>query len=127
VHPSALAFFHAPSDLCGTEGISSEQICAVPSWQGDAGRYDCVFIETDAAALGMLGLDITQVNEFLSFTHNSITYPCALVSWFSRIGDKPDNNMHMWMLQADFDDDECTERHCSVILIDAIVRAAHLM
>ncbi|KAF7971987.1 hypothetical protein HWV62_19335 [Athelia sp. TMB] len=26
VHPSALAFFYAPSDLCGTEGISSERI-----------------------------------------------------------------------------------------------------
>ncbi|KZP08510.1 hypothetical protein FIBSPDRAFT_901232 [Athelia psychrophila] len=127
VHPSALAFFHAPSDLCGTEGIASERIRAVPSWQGGAGRYDCVFIETNADAPGMLGLDIAQVNAFLSFTHNSITYPCALVSWFSRIGDKPDDNTHMWMLQADFDDDEGTERHCSVISIDAILRAAHLM
>lgn len=127
VHPSALAFFHAPSDLCGTEGISSERIRAVPSWQGGAGRYDCIYVETNAEAPGMLGLDVAQVNAFLSFTHDTILYPCALVSWFSRIGDKPDNNTHMWMLQADFEDDESTVRHCSVISINSIIRAAHLM
>ncbi|KZP09744.1 hypothetical protein FIBSPDRAFT_963695 [Athelia psychrophila] len=127
VHPSALAFFHAPSDLCGTEGISSERIRAVPSWQGGAGRYDCVFIETDANAPGMRGLDVAQVKAFLSFTYNSIAYPCALVSWFSRLGDKPDVTTGMWMLEADFRDDDETERHCSVISMDTIVRGAHLM
>ncbi|KZP07929.1 hypothetical protein FIBSPDRAFT_914383 [Athelia psychrophila] len=127
VHPSALAFFHAPSDLCGTEGISSERIRAVPSWQGGAGRYDCVFVETNPDAPGMLGLDVAQVNAFLSFTHNSELYQCALVSWFSRIGEKPDDTTHMWMLQGDFNDEEEAERHCAVISIDSILRAAHLM
>lgn len=127
VHPSALAFFHAPSDLCGTEGISSERIRAVPSWQGGAGRYDCVFVETDPDAPGMLGLDVAQVKAFLSFSHHAKRYECALISWFSRIGEKPDDTTHMWMVQSDFNDDERTERHCSVISVDSIVRAAHLM
>ncbi|KZP16263.1 hypothetical protein FIBSPDRAFT_749065 [Athelia psychrophila] len=127
VHPSALAFFHAPSDLCGTEGISSERIRAVPSWQGGDGRYDCVFVETDPDAPGMLGLDVAQVKSFLSFSHHGKQYQCALISWFSRIGEKPDDTTHMWMLEPDFDDDERTERHCSVISVDSIVRAAHLM
>ncbi|KZP07564.1 hypothetical protein FIBSPDRAFT_965518 [Athelia psychrophila] len=127
VHPSALAFFYAPSDLCGTEGISSERIHAVPSWQGGDGRYDCVFIETDANAPGMRGLDVAQVKAFLSFTHKSVTYPCALVSWFSRLGDKPDETTGMWILEADFDDDDERECHCSVISMDTIVRGAHLM
>lgn len=127
VHPSALAFFYAPSDLCGTKGISSERIRAVPSWQGGPGRYDCVLIETDPDAPGMLGLDVAQVNAFLSFTHKSKQYRCALVSWFSRIGEKADTNTKMWMLQADFNDHRGTEHHCSVISVDSIVRAAHLM
>lgn len=75
----------------------------------------------------MLGLDVAQVKAFLSFTHNSTTYPCALVSWFSRLGDKPDDTTRMWMVEADFEDEDETERHCSVISLDAIVRGAHLM
>ena len=127
VHPSALAFFHAPSDLCGTEGISSERIRAVPSWQGGAGRYDCVFVETDPDAPGMLGLDVAQIRAFLSFTHQSEVYHCALVSWYSRLGNQPDESTHMWMLEADFHDEAETERHFSVISVDTIVRAAHLI
>lgn len=127
VHPSALAFFRAPSDLCGTKGISSERIRAVDTWQKGAGRYDCIFVETDPNALGMLGLDVSQVKAFLSFSFESKLYQCALVSWFSRIGDKPDDTTGMWMVQADFEDDAKTERYCSVIPIDSIVRAAHLM
>lgn len=75
----------------------------------------------------MLGLDVAQVHAFLSFTHDSKLYQCALVSWFSRLGDKPDDTTHMWMLQGDFNDPEKTERHCAVISIDSILRAAHLM
>ncbi|KAF7965884.1 hypothetical protein HWV62_41018 [Athelia sp. TMB] len=127
VHPSALAFFHAPSDLCGTEGITSERIRAVPSWQGEMGRYDCVYVETNADAPGMLGLDVAQVKAFLSFTHRSISYSCALVSWFSKIGDKPDDTTCMWMLQGDFHDQDNTQRRCSVISVDSILRAAHIM
>ena len=124
IHPSALAFFHAPSDLCGTEGISSERIRAVPIWQGGTGRYDCVYITTSDAP-GMLGLDVAQVDAFLSFTHQSKKYQCALVSWFSRIGNQPDSNTGMWMVHADIN--EQRERYRSVISLDSIVRAAHLI
>lgn len=127
VHPSAVAVFHAPSDLCGTQGLSSERIRAVSSWQGGAGRYDCIFIETDPDAAGMLGLDVAQVKAFLSFTHGSQVYNCALVSWFSRLGDEPDEVTRMWMLEAAFEDDDEKERHCSVISMDSVVRAAHLI
>ncbi|KAF7971583.1 hypothetical protein HWV62_20746 [Athelia sp. TMB] len=127
VHPSALAFFHAPSEICGTEGISSERIRAVSSWQGGAGRHDCVFVETDPDAPGMLGLDVAQVRAFLSFTHRSKVYHCALVSWYSRLGNQPDESTRMWMLEADFHDEAETERHLSVISVDTMVRAAHLI
>lgn len=127
VHPSALAFFRAPSDLCGIKGISSERIRAVQTWQKGDGRYDCIFVETDPNALGMLGLDVAQVKAFLSFSFESRLYQCALVSWFSRFGDRPDDATGMWMLQADFEDDAEMHRYCSVIPIDSIVRAAHLV
>lgn len=135
VHPSAVAVFHAPSDLCGTQGLSSERIRAVSSWQGGAGRYDCIFVETDPIALGMLGLDVAQVKAFLSFTYGSRVYNCALVSWFSRLGEKPDETTRMWMLEAAYDDedheddnrDNEKQRYNSIISMDSVVRAAHLI
>lgn len=127
VHPSAVAVFHAPSDLCGTQGLSSERIRAVSSWQGGAGRYDCIFVVTDESMPGMLGLDVAQVGAFLSFGHGSQVYNCALVSWFSRLGEAPDEATRMWMLEAAYRDDDESQRYCSVISMDSVVRAAHLM
>lgn len=75
----------------------------------------------------MQGLDVAQVKAFLSFTHEQTTYHCALVAWFSRCGDEPDETTRMWMLEADFTDNNETERYCSVISIDTIVRAAHII
>ena len=83
VYPSSVSTFYTPSDLCGTQGICHECICAVESWRQGHGRYDCVFVNTDPAAQGMLGLHVAHVHLFFLFTFCGKFYPCALVHWFS--------------------------------------------
>lgn len=129
IYPSARATFYAPSDLCGTGGMSYERIRAVPSWKKGPPRYDCVFVETDPDAMGMAGLDIARVRLFFSFTYRGVFYPCALVEWFSRFGDGPDEDTNMWVVTPDIDEDSdnAARRTVSVIHIDTILRAAHLL
>ena len=61
IYTSTVSTFYAPSDVSGTGGMCCEQIHATNAWQNGPGRYDCVFINTDASAEGMLGLDIDRV------------------------------------------------------------------
>ena len=121
-YSSALATFHAPSDISGIGGMRRERIRAVKSWRNGPGRYDTIFVNTDSSADGMRGLDVARVQLFFSFYYHGVEYPCALVHWFSRVGDSPDEHTDMWVVRPD--DDEIPP---SIIHIDSIVRAAHLL
>jgi hypothetical protein len=55
----------------------------------------------------------------------STAYPCALVTWFSVIGDEPCPDTGMWHVKPDFD--ENGKRTTSVIHLDSILRGAHLI
>lgn len=123
--PSAVATFYSPSDVSGIGGMRSERIRAVDSWQNGPARYDTIFVETDPDAAGMQGLDIARVRLFFSFTCNGFKYPCALIHWFSRVGDAPSPRTGMWTVEHDLLDDGT--RHASIIHLDTIVRAAHLL
>lgn len=118
-YPSAVATFHAPSDLCGTGGMRRERIRSMPSWRGGPYRHDCVFLETDPNAEGMRGLDVARVRQFFSFKFQGRFYPCALVQWFSRMGNEADENTGMWIVKPD--------PNLSVVHLDTILRAAHLI
>jgi hypothetical protein len=122
IYPSALATFHAPSDISGIGGMRRERIRALKSWRKGAGRYDTIFVNTDSSADGMRGLDVARVRLFFSFSHHGVEYPCALVRWFSRVGDSPDDHTGMWVVQRD---DEGSPP--SIIHLDSVVRAAHLL
>ena len=50
---SAIATFFAPSDISGVGGMRCERIHAIDTWRNSAGRYDCVFVNTDPMAEGM--------------------------------------------------------------------------
>ena len=126
VYPSAIATFYAPSDISGIGGMRRECIRAVESWRGGPGRYDTIFINTDPSAAGMLGLDIARVRLFFSFSHDGVQYPCALVRWYSRVGNSPNSNTGMWTVKPDTLDDD-GEILTSIIHLDTIVRAAHLL
>jgi hypothetical protein len=122
IYSSAVATFHAPSDISGIGGMRRERIRAVKSWRNGPGRYDTIFVNTDPSADGMRGLDVARVRLFFSVSHDGIEYPCALVHWFSRVGHAPNDHTGMWVVRQD--DDESPP---SIIHLDSIFRAAHLL
>ncbi|KAJ6626555.1 hypothetical protein B0H10DRAFT_2211156 [Mycena sp. CBHHK59/15] len=123
--PSAVAKFYAPSDQSGVRGMLHERIRVVRSWRGGAPRYDCVFVESDPELHGFRGLLAARVLLFMSFKYRGVTYPCALVTWFSAIGDEPCPDVGMWMVEADVD--RRGRRVMDIIHIDTILRGVHLI
>ncbi|KAJ7036423.1 hypothetical protein C8F04DRAFT_954003 [Mycena alexandri] len=102
-----------------------ERIRAVRSWRGGSARYDTIFVEQDATLPGFRGLLAARVLLFFSFKHANIKYPCALVTWFSAIGDEPCPDVGMWMVEPDTDNRG--QRIMDIIHIDSILRSAHLI
>ncbi|KAJ6603945.1 hypothetical protein B0H10DRAFT_1922992 [Mycena sp. CBHHK59/15] len=125
VFPSAIAKFYAPSDQSGIAGMLRERIRAVRSWRGGAPRHDCVFVEGDPELPGFRGLIAARVLLFMSFKDRGITYPCALVTWFSAIGDEPCPDVGMWMVEPDLNNRG--QRIVDIIHVDTILRGAHLI
>jgi hypothetical protein len=126
VYTSIRAVFYAPSDLSGLGGLRHERIRSTPSWYGGAPRRDCVFVgNTDRPdAPGMRGLLVARVHLFFSFVHDGTKYPCALVHWFSVVGEEPCNETTMWIVEPDFRRGKpCLE----VIHLDTVLRGAHLI
>lgn len=119
IYTSAIATFYAPSDISGVGGMHRERIHAVKSWRKGPSRYDTIFVNTDSSLEGMRGLDVARVRLLFSFSYEGIEYPCALVRWFSRVGDSPDECTGMWVVQPDDD--------TSIIHLDTIFRASHLL
>ena len=62
---------------------------------------------------------------FFSFQYDDIRYPCALIHWFSTLGDTPDDETGMWVVRPDY----LAHRKCflGVIHLDTIMRGAHLI
>jgi hypothetical protein len=102
-----------------------ERIRAVRAWRGGAPRYDCIFVEQDPEQRGFRGLHAARVLAFMSLKKSGIHYPCALVTWFSAIGDEPCQDVGMWMVEPDLDADG--NREMSIIHLDTVLRAAHLI
>ncbi|KAI6094447.1 hypothetical protein EDD16DRAFT_1503146 [Pisolithus croceorrhizus] len=122
---AAAALFYAPSDISGIGGMRREYIRSCHSWQNGAPRYDCAFVNTDSGLKGMYGLDIVRILAFFSFVSQSKRYPCAVVRWFDRVGDKPDTDTGMWIVRPAF----TAQRRPSIgiIHVDTLYRAAHLI
>ena len=55
---------------------------------------------------------------------NCVKYPCALVHWYSLVGDSSDKNMGMWVIKLDILDNG--QPQTVVIHLDTIVHLAHL-
>lgn len=125
VFHSATATFYAPSDLSGIGGMHRERIRATPNWQNGPGRYDCIFVDNDPDTDGFAGLHVARVKLFLSFTHSGTTYPCALVEWYSQYGETPCEDTGLWRVVPERD--VRGQRVVSLIHIDTILRAAHLI
>jgi hypothetical protein len=124
-YPSAVATFHAPSDLSGRHGMHHERIHAVSSWRHGPPRYDCVFVEKDPEQEGFQGLHAARVFLFFSFTYHSVSYPCALVHWFSPVDHRPCEDTGLWIVEPDILHDGTPLK--AVIHLECILRSAHLI
>ena len=61
---------------------------------------------------------------FFSFTIDGTSHQCALIHWFSIVGDQPDPDNGMWVATPDY---SVNARDLAVIHIDSIFRAVHLL
>jgi hypothetical protein len=102
-----------------------EYIRATPSWRKGRPRYDTVYINFDLSQEGMRGLEVARVLTFFSFMHEGKPYQCALIHWFSRVGNEPDEDTGLWVVEADFNDDGKPD--LAIVHVDTIYRASHLM
>lgn len=120
--PSAVATFYSPSDQCGNGGMRRERIRATPSWRGGPARYDCIFVrssESDSPPW-----DVARVRLFFSFSIDERSYSCALLHEFRIVGDQPDGDTGMWMVERVLDGDG--QPSARVVPLNSILRAAHL-
>jgi hypothetical protein len=101
VHNSAVATFHAPSDPSGAGGMRWERIRAIPSWRKGPSRYDCTFLNSTPDVPGMLGMSVVRVRLFFSFKCEGVSYPCALVHWYKRLQERPDDDTGLWILEPE--------------------------
>ncbi|KAI0693039.1 hypothetical protein C8T65DRAFT_586080 [Cerioporus squamosus] len=127
---SAIATFYAPSDACGVDGMHQEFVRATPRWRKDAARFDCVFVNKRNDLPGLLGMDVARVRLLFSFKYQGVVYPCAVVRWFFRTDDEPDEDTGMWVVEpAFYRVGRSTRRYpsLSVIHLNTIIRAAHLI
>ncbi|KAG2135326.1 hypothetical protein DEU56DRAFT_738053 [Suillus clintonianus] len=125
VFNSASSRFYSPSDLSGIGGMRTEYIRACPQWRNEYARNDCVFVNTNPDLEGMRGFNVARVLCFFSFNFQGITYPCAVIRWFDTIGDSPDEDTGMWVVRPAYHANHAP--HMSIIHIDSIYRAAHLI
>ncbi|KAI0639528.1 hypothetical protein C8Q77DRAFT_1214064 [Trametes polyzona] len=132
VYHSVIATFYAPSDPSGIGGMHRERIRATPSWRRGPPHYDCVYIGKDPSASGFRSLHAARVRLFFSFLAPPSTLgdeaqwtPCALVEWYSPVGDQPDEDTGLWIVEPDLEGDG--SRSKDVVHINSLLRAAHLI
>ena len=125
VFHSASANFFAPSDQSGIRGMRREIIRSTPKWRQKYERRDCVLIVEDHERRGMRGMIVGQVKLLFSFTYDGVTYPCALINRFTRVGRAPDSVTGMWKVRPELD--RYGNRVQSVEHLDVIFRSAHLI
>jgi hypothetical protein len=124
VYHCASAIFYAPSDISGIGGMRRELIRALPSWRDGPPRYDCVFLNSDPSLEGMRGLSVVRVLLFFALPFQGKLHPAALVQWYTCVGDQPHQDTGMWAVELEKEGDKPA---ISVISLDSVIRAAHLL
>jgi hypothetical protein len=127
VYGSARIIYYVPSDVSGLRGMHQERIRLTSRWYGGRPRRDCVFVgNADSPdAPGFKSLLVARVLLFFSFKYNNVRHPCALIHWFSTLGDNPDDETGMWVVQPDYLAHR--EPFLAVIHLDTILRGVHLI
>ena len=128
VFHSANTVFCAPNNPSGTGGMYREAIRSTPQWKSGSSispRHDCVFLDNGSDEPGVRGSDVARVYLFFSFRTEEQVYPCALVHNFHLTFTDPDPDNGMWVVEPTYG--ENGSRFMSVVHVDSIIRAAHLL
>jgi hypothetical protein len=72
----------------------------------------------------MRGLVVGRVLLFFSFTFSNKEHQCALVHWLVPVGDAPDPDTGMWVVEPELDQ---RQPSLAIVPIDTMARAAHLI
>lgn len=83
---SATALYHAPSNVSGVAGMHRKVIHATPSWKHGPPQRDCVFVELDSKVAGFEGMNVVQVQMFLSFKYDGVEYKVVLYGGSKNMG-----------------------------------------
>lgn len=76
----------------------------------------------------ILGIEVARVLVFLCIKHMGRFYPSAAVHWYTRLHDEPDEDTGMWIVRPAFTGIGRNRTPViSIIHLDTIVRAAHLI
>ena len=127
LYNSAHVVYYAPSDVSGMRGMHHERIRSTVSWHSGRPRRDCVFVGNSDSqdAPGFKSLLVARVYLFFSFKHDGVYYPCALIHWFSTVGEAPDEETMMWIVEPDYTAGK--KPLLEIIHLDTILRGAHLI
>ncbi|KAI0061556.1 hypothetical protein BV25DRAFT_1949130 [Artomyces pyxidatus] len=125
-HPEpSTSIFYAPSEHAGTGGMHSEIIRSTSRWYKDFERRDTVLVQNGSDNDPLRGMLVGRVLRFISFVHDNIKYPCALVNWYMPVHDAEDPVFGMWEVKVEKDANG--KRTIGLVHLDCIVRACHLM
>ncbi|KAG1749257.1 hypothetical protein EDB19DRAFT_1629826 [Suillus lakei] len=68
---------------------------------------------------------LAHVMCFFAFTFEGISYPCAVVRWFDKADNGPDEDTGMWIVKPSYDNGDSPL--IGIIHVDSIYQAAHLI
>jgi hypothetical protein len=125
IYTSASATFYAPSELSGPGGMHREIIRSTSNWYGVYERRDTVLLQDNPNENGMRGMVVGRVLCFMTLTHDAITYPCALIEWFDRIGQQPDPLTGLWRVKPKVA--AAGRRAAGIVPLGSIFRACQLI
>ena len=125
VYHSMVVVFYLRSNPSGLHGMCWEAIHAIPCWWKCTMWYNTIFVKHDPAQVRLQGFNIVQVLAIFAFHWMDKYYPCALVHWFTHMGDKHEEVMDMWVVQLDSNADGSPA--VGVIHLDLVLHTVHLM
>ena len=73
----------------------------------------------------MRGLDVARVHLFFSFALREEIFECALIHEFCKSFTDPDPDNNLWVFEPDYDNNGY--RVMSVVHVDSVIHAAHLL
>ncbi|ESK81674.1 hypothetical protein Moror_5456 [Moniliophthora roreri MCA 2997] len=74
----------------------------------------------------ILGMAVACVKLFFSFSYQKVTYPCALVEWFTHSMDAPDEETGLWVVELEYELRD-GKRMLDVVHLDSVARPVHLL